>query len=63
MIVIVIVIVIGTTSEGVNKIHYRFVQAAIHAWCDFLEHFNCIIVLSAGCLLNNCVRDNNQGVI
>ncbi len=34
----------------------------------FLEHFNCNhlfnhLFLSAGCLLMNCVRDNNQGVI
>ena len=30
----------------------------------FLEHFNCNhLFLSAGCLLINCVRDNNQGVI
>ena len=29
----------------------------------FLEHFNCNnLFLSAGCLLMNCVRDNNQGV-
>ena len=30
----------------------------------FLEHFNYNnLFLSAGCLLMNCVRDNNQGVI
>ena len=30
----------------------------------FLEHFNCNHMFScAGCLLMNCVRDNNQGVI
>ena len=33
----------------------------------FLDHFNCRgpnhLFLSAGCLLMNCVRDNNQGVI
>ena len=38
-------------------------QAAIHG-VIFLEHFNCNnLFLSAGCLLMNCVRDNNQGVI
>ena len=30
----------------------------------FLEHFNCNnLFLCAGCLLMDCVRDNNLGVI
>ena len=30
----------------------------------FLEHFNCNhLFLKCWCLLINCVRDNNQGVI
>ena len=58
-----VLLVIGTTSEGVNKNSLLCKQLSMPG-VIFLEHFNCNnLFLSDGCLLMNCVRDNNQGVI
>ena len=63
-IIFIALVIVDEAAVKKRLTKFSIVQAAIHAWCDFLEHFNCnYLILSAGCLLINCVHDNNQGVI